>query len=219
MTRDRPCTVTGVRRINGGVSRFGVVVGVCAVLLAGCSEAAGEAPVGLATPTVSAAPTPTPSPSPTALGPVDRSNPELGIVFTSLPSVPEDTPEAADLRAAIDTFTGFEQEFWRTLTEFKMALPIPGLASEAVVAYVQLQLDSGDERAVGTESVSVALVSSDPGTVVLHVCRDFTQVLMVSPDGSERALGAGALWGTAVTLGRDARGEWIVTGYQNDDPC
>lgn len=216
----RSCTVTGVRRIPGGASRFGLALSMSAALLAGCSAAGGEEPTGLATATSTPTSTPTPSPTSSALGPVDRSNAELGIAFTSLPSTPEDTPEAADLRAAIDTYTGFEQEFWRTLKEGKMALPIPGLASDAVVAFVQTQLDtSGGALASGAVAHSATLVTSDPSTVVLDTCRDFTGVSAVGGDGRATALGPDARFRTTVTLGRDARGEWIVTGYQRAGSC
>ena len=50
MTRDRPCPVTGARRLHGGVSRFGAVVGVCAVLLAGCAGGSEPEPGPTAVP-------------------------------------------------------------------------------------------------------------------------------------------------------------------------
>lgn len=212
--------MTGVRRVTSGSSGFAVVLGVAALLLAGCSTAGGEEPVGLATPTSTPTASPTPSPTPSALGPVDRSNAELGIVFTSLPSVPEDTPEAADLRAAIDTYTGFEQEFWRTLTSGEMALPISGLADEGVASYVQYQLDMSEGvRSGGTASFAVSPVSHDSTTTVLDSCQDFTAATSIAPDGTVTPASPDERFRFTVTMGRDARGEWIVTGYEKAGTC
>lgn len=170
---------------------------------------------------VSESPAATPSlaPEPT-LGPVDRSDPTLGIVFASLPDVPQDTPDAADLRAAIDTYTGFEQEFWRTLVTNELSIALPGLADEGVVGYVQRQMDpTGGVHAGGVASFAVTTGSYEPTTTILDSCEDFTGAWDVGSDGTTTPYGTDARYRFSVTLTRDARGEWIVTGYEESGTC
>lgn len=163
-----------------------LALGVCVVMLAGCSVDEADPPEPTASltapPTQSPTPTPTPSPTPTEHTATDLSDPDgLGIVFVDTPDL---TGPAA---SAHDAVAIYQVEHWRTLTT--------GAVSPALVQFVSPELLRKAEYGVqrnseggwlfdGTMRVTISDVVVDGATATASVCMDHSDVLFRNVDGS-----------------------------------
>lgn len=186
-------------------------------LLAGCA-AAGQEPPGLtASPSVTAE---SPTPSPTVEGPIDRSDPDLGIVFTDLPDV------SGDARSALDMLTLFEVEFWRALSTGAFDPSIGLIASPDVAAIVKAQVDGNVERGWtidGVFHVTADIIEADAATARATMCEDFTDGIFtndgVTYSADEIDLAEASLIEVTLSRSEGADGPWTVTSYAHTDQC
>ncbi|NKY39947.1 hypothetical protein [Cellulomonas septica] len=188
---------------------------VCAgLLLAACTTPEPEPTPAAAT---SAAPSPTPTPTPTASGPIDRSDDALGIRFEDLPDV------TGDARAALDVYTLFEVEFWRSTTDGAVAGTLEAVAAPAVLDVVRTQVDGNAGFDVGGQtSVRFLDVQADAATATIRTCNDSTGAVVTLADGTTRTgaeVGAApAVVVTGMTKTPDL--PWQVTTTDNTgEPC
>ena len=195
----------------------GAVIGVVAVgLLAGCAAAGREPPGLTASPSVAVE---SPTPSPTVEGPIDRSDPDLGIVFTDLPDV------TGDARSALDMLTLFEVEFWRAQSSGNYDSGIGLIAAPDVTSVVKAQVDGNNAGGWSLSGVLTIRAAVDQATEVsatASVCRDFSEVLFsnagVTQSASEVGIVAGDL--VEVSMSRDgADGGWTVGSYAVAGTC
>lgn len=163
-------------RVHGSL-----VVGVCVLVLAGCSVDKAEPPGLTASPTASETPSPTPTPTSSEVTATDLSDPELGVVFVDTPDL---TGPAA---SAHDAVAIFQVERWRTVKA--------GTVSPALVPFVSPELlrkvEYGLERNLeggwlfdGTMRVTISNVAVDGTTASASVCVDNSEVLFTNTDGS-----------------------------------
>jgi hypothetical protein len=199
------------------VARAGLVV-LVAGALAGCTAGATEPPGLTASPTVEAE-APSPSPTPTLVGPVDRSDEAVGIVFEDLPQV------TGDALTALDTLTLYELEEQRATTTGEVDPALAMIASPDLVAAVQFQVDSNTTTGwtVGGELVdTVDIVDADAHTAHATVCRDLTGVLFTQAGVTYTAADLGFTDRTffEVILSRsDASVPWMVDSHEQNGAC
>lgn len=177
-----------------------------------------ESPTATSSPTTSPSPTPTPTPEPTAEGPVDRSDPELGIVF-------EELPEAEDeARAALDTLTLFEVEFWRAQSSGTLGPELSLIADDQPIRVVRAQVDGNNDSGWtlgGTIRITAQIEDSAEQAATGTVCRDFTDVVFTH-EGTEytaEELDLDEPEEARVALSRSAEDGWVLTSYTVEDTC
>ncbi|WP_456788781.1 hypothetical protein [Cellulomonas sp. P5_C5] len=184
------------------------------LLLAGCT---GEEPAPTTAPTSAApapSPTPTPTPTPTATGPMDRSDAALGIQFENLPDV------TGDARAALDLYTLFEVEFWRSTTQGAVSDLMPVVANPAVVAVVQTQVDGNASRGLtinGETRVRILDVVADPASATITTCQDPTAATVTYADGTVKSVGEAGAMALKVVAGLHKEPDlpWQVVTIEN----
>lgn len=196
----------------------GTVIGVLLVgFLASCTGG-GKEPPGL---TASPSATPeSPSASPTPVdAPIDRSDPDLGIVFTDLPDV------TGDARSALDTLTLFEVEAWRAQKGGVMNDVISLIASSEMVALLQAQLDGNAEGGwtlSGELDVAITVEQADAQSALATVCQDWSKVISTQDGVAHTAEDLGEQGGYLfeVPMSRaSADGPWSVVYYERTGTC
>lgn len=160
-----------------------LAVGVCVVVLAGCSVDRNEPPGLLASPTVSQTPSPSPTPSATStdVTATDLSDPELGIVFV-------DTPDLSGPAAsAHDAVAIFRVEYWRSLTTGAVSPALVSFISPELLRKVESALQRDKESNYGYSGIiriSISDVVVDGATATASVCADYSDVSFTNADGS-----------------------------------
>lgn len=152
-----------------------LTVGVCALVLAGCTADKPE-PVALtASPTMSQSPTPTPSPTPTGMVAVDMSDPDgVGIVFV-------DTPDLTGPEAAVHNAVAiYEVEHRRSMTTGTVSPLLRQVASPSLVGGLEEVLQSN--AAAGRSDTGVLRervfdIAIDGTSATASVCLDYTEAL------------------------------------------
>lgn len=158
-----------------------LTVGVCVVVLVGCSVDRTEPPGLTASTTASTTPSPTPTPTSSEVTTTDLSDPELGIMFVDTPDLTGPAASAHDAAAV------FEVEYWRG--------KVTGVVSPALVQFVSPGLLSKVENGVqrnnedgwrfaGTMRVTISDVAVDGASATVSVCSDYADVLFTKLDGS-----------------------------------
>ncbi|WP_156374042.1 hypothetical protein [Cellulomonas sp. Leaf334] len=150
---------------------------------------------------------------------MDRSDAALGIQFENLPDV------TGDARAALDLYTLFEVEFWRSTTEGAVSDLIPAVANPAVVGVVQTQVDGNASRNLkisGQTGVRILDVVADAASATITTCQDPTAALVTYEDGS--VVSAGEAGASALKVVAGLRKEpdlpWqVVTVENSGEPC
>ena len=157
---------------------FAALGGTTVLLLTACTSEAPEPAPASTSASPTSAPTPTSTPTPTASGPMDRSDAALGIQFENLPDV------TGDARAALDVYTYFEVEFWRSTVDGKLSDAILTVADPDVVALVQAQVDGNAGLTVGGENrIEISDIVADAATATLTTCQDTSGFLVTDADG------------------------------------
>jgi len=178
-------------------------------------------PAATPTPTVATStPTPTASPTPastavTADGVIDRTDEDLGIVFTDLPDV---TGPAID---ALNTYTLFESDFWKATTTSKIPAELEQLTSPKVYDLVKTQVDTNKKNGYtmgGTNRIAITEVKDvDSTSATIVGCHDFDDWQITKKDGSTEE--PPAHLSVTVTMSRPPEGLWQADSYVWGDAC
>jgi hypothetical protein len=197
-----------------------LVAAMCMVAVAGCSSPAKEPP-GLTASPSPASESPTPTPTPTFAGPTDLSDPELGVVFTGIPQV-----EDQSTSDAIETFMYFEIEYWKALTTNEVR---PGpwvIASDEAIAWIQGNVDRSKIdgwASNGTLATSIEVVSGDETTLVLDICRDWRDAGFVNAAAGTEMTNAEAgldeTSGARVGMVLSPNSGWYVNTTERTGEC
>lgn len=158
-----------------------LAVGVCVVVLAGCTADKTEPPGLTASPTVSPTPSPTPTPTPGEVTATDLSDPELGIVFVDTPDL---TGPAA---SAHDAVAIFQVESWRSVTTGVVSPALVQFASPELVRKTESLVQKNAEGGWGFDGVMKITISDvvvNGATATVSVCRDYADVMFTNTDGS-----------------------------------
>jgi len=179
-------------------------------------------PATTPTPTVATStPTPTPSPTPastavTADGVIDRTDTDLGIVFTDLPDL---TGPAID---ALNTYTLFETDSWKATTTSKIPGDLAQITSGSVFDTVKTQADTNKKNGYTIDGVNriaitdVKDTSSTKATIV--TCQSDEDWAVTNKSGDiEKNLGPVVV--TATVERPAGMPAWQVSSYAVGDAC
>ena len=198
---------------------FAAVGAITVLLLTACTAQVPEPGPTATSAAPTSTPTPTPTPTPTATGPIDRSDAALGIQFESLPDV------TGDARAALDAYTYFEVEFWRSTTSGAVSGAIPAVADPAVVAVVQTQVDGNAQKGLkigGQTQIHLLDVVADAASATVTTCQDPTKALVTYEDGTTKTVGdvGGTRLKVVAGMRKEADLPWQVVTIENTgEPC
>jgi len=193
----------------------------CAACTSSDPQDPDTTPATTPTPTVAATPTSTASPTPastavTADGVIDRTDEDLGIVFTDLPDV---TGPAID---ALNTYTLFETDFWKATTTSKVPDDLAQITSNSVFDTVKTQADTNKKNGYTIDGVNrIAIIdlkdtSSTKATIV--TCQSDEDWVVTNKSGdTEKNLGPVVV--TATVERPSGMPAWQVSTYTLGDAC
>ncbi|ROS23832.1 hypothetical protein [Cellulomonas sp. PhB150] len=171
-----------------------------------------------ATTTAPPSPTPTATPTAAAEGPIDRTDTDLGIIFTDLPDV------TGDAKAAVDVYTLYEADFWKALTTAKIPAELRAITSPAVYTNVKSQVDGNAKAGTtlsGANRVQLVDVKADADSASIETCQVSSDWLFTLKDGSTKT-GPEAGFDPIiikVTMTHAAGSPWTVDTYTAGDAC
>lgn len=202
------------------MSRRIVPLAVTVLLLAACSPGGSEEPTAAPTaPGTPAESTRAPEPSPTETaepGPVDRTDPELGIAFEGLPDV---TGPEAD---AVDTYTALEVAFWSGLVTNELDEELDALAAPDVAEHLRFQVESNVENgwvAGGELTVRLGDLEGNDQITVITACSDVSEMTFTQDGRTQTAQELDMPSQQVTAEVSRAAGPWLVTSYELGEPC